>query len=49
MVAVWKAAKLSQKYWFIALFLLNTIGILDILYIFVISKKKAGNEKVLPN
>jgi hypothetical protein len=38
-VALWKSARLSQKYWFIALLILNTAGILDILYIFIISKK----------
>jgi ABC-type iron transport system FetAB permease component len=39
-VALWKAARLSQKWWFIALFIINTIGILEILYIFVLSNKK---------
>ena len=39
-VALWQAAKKSQKRWFIALFVLNTLAILPILYIFVFSKKK---------
>jgi len=39
-VALWKAAKNSHKKWFIALFLLNTFSILEILYIFIFSKKK---------
>ena len=39
-VALWKAAKNSHKKWFIALFLLNTLSILEILYIFVFSKRK---------
>jgi uncharacterized membrane protein YiaA len=39
-VALWKAARLSQKGWFIALLILNTVGILEILYIFVFSKKE---------
>ena len=38
--ALWKAAKLNQMGWFIALLLINTLGILDILYIFVFSRKK---------
>jgi methionyl-tRNA synthetase len=38
-VAMWKAAQLSHKGWFVAIFLLNTLAILDILYIFVIAKK----------
>ncbi len=39
-VALWKAARLSQKWWFVALLIINTIGILEILYIFVFSKRK---------
>jgi len=39
-IALWKAAKNSHKKWFIALFLLNTFSILEILYIFVFSKRK---------
>ena len=39
-VALWKAAKQSQKWWFIPLLVLNTLAILEILYIFVFSKKK---------
>lgn len=40
-IALWKAAKRSAKGWFIALLLLNTLAILEILYIFIFSKKKA--------
>ncbi len=39
-VALWKSAKNSQKGWFIALLILNTFAILDIVYIFYFSKKK---------
>ncbi|MCU0642070.1 MAG: DUF5652 family protein [archaeon] len=42
-LSMWKAAKLDSKPWFIALLVLNTAGILDILYIYVFarfSKKK---------
>ena len=39
-IALWKAAHLNQKNWFIVLFLLNTLGILDIIYIFLIARKK---------
>ncbi|HEY0220891.1 MAG TPA: DUF5652 family protein [Candidatus Paceibacterota bacterium] len=38
-VAMWKAARLSHKKWFIILFLANTLGILEIFYIFFIAKK----------
>jgi len=40
-MALWKAAKNSDKWWFIALMLINTLGLLEILYIFVFSKKKS--------
>ena len=47
--ALWKAAAQKKDvYWFIALFLLNTVGILEILYIFVFSKmewKKVISKK----
>ena len=39
-VALWKAAKNSHKKWFIALLLINTLAILEIIYIFIFSKPK---------
>lgn len=39
-VALWKAAKNAHKKWFIALLILNTLAILEIIYIFYFSKKK---------
>jgi hypothetical protein len=41
-IALWKAAKETQIYWFIAILILNTVGILPILYIFVFKKGKKG-------
>lgn len=40
-IALWKAARNEAKTWFIVLLILNTVGILEILYIFVFSKKKS--------
>ena len=37
--ALWRAAKDDSKVWFIVLLLVHTMGILDIIYIFLISKK----------
>ncbi len=37
-VALWKSARAGQRWWFVALLVINTIGILEILYIFVFSK-----------
>lgn len=38
--ALWRAAKNDSKVWFIVLLILNTLGILEILYIFVFGKQK---------
>jgi len=43
-VALWRASKNNHKKWFVALFLLNTLGILEIIYIFFFSKKKATEK-----
>jgi len=37
--AIWIAVKNNQKKWFVALLLLNTVGILEIYYIFKVAKK----------
>jgi len=39
-VAMWAAAKHSQKNWFIAILVLNTLGILEIIYLFRFAKKR---------
>ena len=38
-IALWRSARLNQKWWFIALLVTNTMAILEILYIFVFSKR----------
>lgn len=38
--ALWRASKESQRNWFIALLLINTVGILDLAYLFYFSNKK---------
>jgi len=39
------AARKSDKWWFIALLVLNTLAILEIIYIFFISKRKSLEER----
>jgi hypothetical protein len=39
-VALWKASRNSQKKWFIAILILNTLALLEIIYIFFFEKKK---------
>ena len=44
-VALWKAAKNNHKAWFVAILIINTLAILEILYIFVFSKKRNSEVK----
>ncbi len=52
-LALWKAAKKDHSIWFAVFLLIHTIGILEILYIFLISdfkerlkKEKKGKVKI---
>ncbi len=38
-IALWKSAQLSHKKWFIFLLVINTFGILEIIYIYFVAKK----------
>jgi len=38
-VALWTAAKADSKKWFVALLVINTMGLLEISYIYYFSKK----------
>jgi len=38
--ALWRAAKNSQPYWFVALLIVNSVGILPIIYILFFQKNK---------
>jgi len=40
-LALWKSAREGSKVWFIILLVVNTLGILEILYLYVFSKKKS--------
>lgn len=39
-IALWIATKREEKWWFIAILMLQTLGILEIVYIFFIAKHK---------
>lgn len=44
--ALWRAARSNDKAWFVALLLLQTVGILEIVYLFFIRPSKdVGDEK----
>lgn len=36
--ALWRAGNLRQKWWFLAFLFLNTLGVLEIIYLFWITK-----------
>jgi methionyl-tRNA synthetase len=38
-VALWRAAKNSHQKWFIAILILNTLAILEIVYLFYFNRK----------
>ena len=38
-LALWKAAQLSHKKWFVIMLVTNTLGILEIIYIYFVAKK----------
>ena len=44
-IALWKAARNDQLYWFITVAILNTVGILPIIYILFFQKGKNKEEK----
>jgi hypothetical protein len=43
--ALWLAAGRKEKAWFVLMFLLNTLGILDIIYIFIVAKPGSKKRK----
>ena len=43
-ISLWKAARNNQLGWFIALFFINTLAILEIVYIFYFSKRSGEKQ-----
>lgn len=43
--ALWLSARKGQKGWFVALLVLNTLAVLEILYIFIFSRSKKDNAQ----
>ncbi len=39
-LALWRSARNNQLPWFVALLLINTLGLLEILYVFALAKDK---------
>ena len=42
-LALWHSAQRKQGIWFIVLLLVNTIGILEMIYLFFVAKKKPSD------
>ncbi|MEK6833420.1 MAG: DUF5652 family protein, partial [Nanoarchaeota archaeon] len=40
LIALWKSARKNHLVWFIILALVNTVGILEILYVYIFSEMK---------
>ena len=38
-IALWRASHLGQKNWFVAILVLNTIGVIELVYLFKFAKK----------
>jgi methionyl-tRNA synthetase len=48
-VALWRAARSQSLGWFIVLLIVNTLGILEIIYIFYFSRKKISTQEFETN
>lgn len=45
---LWRAAKNGQKYWFIAMLIVSSLGILEIIYLFFFQKEgKLSFKKII--
>ncbi len=44
-LALWKSAHKEQKWWFIAFLVVNTLGVLEILYLYVFSMERKSKPK----
>lgn len=44
--ALWRAAREEDKAWFIVILILNTVGVLEMFYIFVFSKRHQQAKRV---
>lgn len=45
-LALWRAARNGSLAWFVVLLVVNTLGILEILYLYIFSKKGPEAQKI---
>jgi len=43
-LALWRAAKQNSTVWFVVFVVLNTAGVLEIIYLYFIARKKSGTQ-----
>ena len=48
-LALWKSARISRKDWFVLLLLLQTVGILDIIFLYFVGRDYEVLEEVKEN
>ena len=46
-LALWRAAHKESKNWFIVLLILNTVGILEIIYLYIITREKRSESETV--
>jgi hypothetical protein len=46
---MWRAARMEKKYWFIALLIVNSVGILPIVFLLMTKQQYAGLTKAHQN
>ena len=44
-IALWKTAKNNQLKWYVAIFVLNTVGVLPIVYLFLFDPKRKNKKQ----
>lgn len=45
-IALWRSSNLKQQNWFIVLLIVNTVGILELVYLFRFSKKRLTMSEI---
>lgn len=48
LLALWKSARKNHLVWFIILAIVNTVGILEILYVYIFSEMNSNKKQAVP-
>lgn len=44
-IALWRSAQRNQLYWFVAMLIVNTVGVLPIIYLILTRAKKSSTDE----